>query len=93
MSAAYTIGNEISYDRDLAENGCCTKLGKHAGYIGGWVWETPEEAAGYKHGMVCKVGVYELELPLRFESMVEWNDEDRAHHLLLDAKIVKRVLI
>ena len=94
---AYTIGNAISYDRDLAAQDLVTKIGKTVNipdepdYLGGWAWRTYQEAQQFIDsrndlGFVAKV--YGLILPN------DWGTDtylgsDGVHHLLHDAQIVQ----
>ena len=68
---AYTIGQEPSYDKSLAEEEATKKTGERPDwdppYEGGWVWRTAEEAQSYilREGsrLEFRAAVYELELP------------------------------
>lgn len=99
---AFTIGNTSSYDHSLrneAEGGPRSwKLGSDdEGYLGGWVWRTPEAAAAFiiDHADLLgfKASVYELKLPTGWDADVhiQPGGVDGVYNLRNDAVIVKKV--
>jgi len=105
---AYTLGNTSSYDRAIL-NGepICKKIGWRAvgstdcpeGYLGGWVWHTPEAALAFKneHGY-DHYSVYVLGLDPTFGTGWHSNvdadpdPEDGVHRLIHDAAIIKKYI-
>lgn len=96
---AYTIGNHLSYDRDLAAQGPLTKLGARLDedppYEGGAVWRTAGEARAFIEttNLSFPAAVYTIELPTGWDEDVspEPQPEDGFHRLLHDATILHRV--
>ena len=99
MQLAYTIGNQVSYDYDLATKPIVRKIGWQEmpgadPYPGGWVWKTIAEAQAFLAVLDAPwVGaVYEICLP------TDWNTDvnpipgpDGVHNLLHDSVILRRV--
>jgi len=88
---AYTIGNRVSYDRDMGPY--MKKTGRRPDYKGGWVFRTAQEAQAYidQHGHEWHFEgkVYGLILPTGWEEDVSTEPaEDGVHRLLHDARIV-----
>ena len=102
MTLAYTIGRTSSYDRDLLL-GPSVKLGRETGYIGGIVFPTIGSAKWYLDNKLQvyqptwdpkNFSVYEMCLPHGWKKDVSPDfEEDEAHHLLVDAQILRKIEI
>jgi hypothetical protein len=89
---AYTIGNRIGYDRDLASLPVVTKIGRDEDYPGGWVWRTAAEAQQFIDAtdLSFPAKVYGLVLPNGWEQDVSAEPgDDGVHNLLNDARIIQ----
>lgn len=91
MNVAFTIGNRVSYDRDLAQR-VVHKIGKRDDYDGGWVWRTREEAEEFirRVPQPFDAKVYALLLPRGWKEDVSAEPAaDGVHRLLQNARIVQ----
>jgi|SRR5665213_3461961 len=100
MIIAYTIGHTENYLKALKENnGDVKKVGKTAGYPGGWIWRTIEEAKSFiaspdflkvdwGDGKVRnpeRFSVFKVRLENGWDDVSSMPGEDGVYNLLIDS--------
>jgi hypothetical protein len=96
---AFTIGRQSVYDVYMNNDPDAKKLGKRREYYGGWVWSSSADANSFlvsSDFLVCfpegpsDFAVYELQLPTGWSVDVGPLGLDGVHHLINDAKLVRK---